>query len=297
MSLSHLQLLQLSTLIYAIHRTDYKRQNFTVEYLVGKIRNEIGNGGLPKNPALTTASEWRQFLDLVAKDKRLMAYHIRRLKFHNGFLAFTAIDRHILPRDVNIIIRGTATLADWDDNAVSAYSTSTPLQRFAYRYLCLLPLRYGRNITAAGHSKGGNHAAYLAVRSNRIKRAVGFDAPGFSPEFIAHYTAKIKERAHKITNTSSAGDSVHAFLIQLPGVKQIFLKTPRQANPLKYHKPTALIDLDTGVFYPRTPKHHLSAKAIAGFASLTSTNIPLEQRRKIAHAIVEAAKKQIMKQK
>jgi hypothetical protein len=293
--LSRTQLLALSTLVYAIHRTHFGRRGLTVGQLAGELLSEINHGHLPKNPIRTSRQEWQLLLQSIIGDQHLAADRIARLYFYRGLLVFVAKDRQIFPRDVAVVFRGTATLTDWDDNAMSAYLSDSPLQLKAYQYLRRLPLHYGRRFTLTGHSKGGNYAQYLAVRSARASRAIAFDASGFSPEFIAKYHLQNTKHAHRITNISAAADIVHAILTQLPGAKQLYIKTPPQTNPLLYHKPTALLDLQTNRFYPAAKKDAIPPKLLAEVAVKASDKLSLAQRKKLAHQATELVKTQFIK--
>lgn len=297
--LTRSQLLLLSTLSYCVHRTHFKRRNLTIGELAQDVIQEIEQGTVPKNPVKTTKREWQQALKLIIDDKKLSKYHVTRLHYHNGLLCFVAKDRMVLPRDVNLVFRGTATLQDWDDNAVCTYVADSPLQLAAYRYLKSLPLRYGNQLTCTGHSKGGNHAAYLAIRSGRVDRAICFDAEGFSPEFLDKYKPQIEQdryiRPRGIVNVSAAQDIVHALLSQPRKTRQVYIDVPKQPSPLLYHKPTALIDLETGQFHPTIIKDRVPSKIISQFYVKAPEKLTLEQRKKLASAMTDIIKDQFVK--
>lgn len=297
--LTHEQLLLLSTLIYAVRRSHLGRHNLTVGILATEIKQEIERHKTPKNPVTTTPEEWSQLLDLILKDKKLSKYHIRRLYSHQGLLCFITQDRRVFPRDANLIFRGTATAQDWDDNATATYSADSPFQQKAYEYASKIPFFHGRTFTAAGHSKGGNHAMYLAIRSDKISRAVAFDAEGFSAEFYEKYAKRIEHNRHartrKITNISAAQDVVHALLVHPRKSRQTYLETPKQSNPLFHHKPTALIDLSTGKLHPTTRYDKPHVQLISQLSSTASAKISLEQRKKLAQIAIGPIKDQFIK--
>jgi len=288
--LSNFDLLAVSTLIYAIHRTQLGRRDLTVGLLASEISDEITRDIFPKNPTGVTKREWTNLIDYVHSNPILASFRIKRLHFHKGLLAFTLIDNPILPKDVYIVFRGTATRADWEDNAVSSYTVLSPLQKAAIRYVNTTPLRYGNHIVATGHSKGGNHAQLVALMNRRVTRAICFNSGGFSPEFIRKYRYRINKYSHRITIISATDDVVHALLTQLKGARTIFINAPSTRNFVFNHRPTAMMDFEHNKLYPETNNHKLSPNLVEQLSMRTATNLTLAQRKKVAHAMMDAFK-------
>lgn len=288
--LTNFDLLAVSTLIYAIHRTQLNRRDLTVGLLASEVLDEITRGALPKSPAGTSKKEWTDLIDYIHGSPTLATFRLKRLKFHKGLLVFTLVDNPILPKDVYIVFRGTATRADWDDNAIASYTALSPLQRAAIRYVNTTPLRYGNHIVATGHSKGGSHAQLVAIMNRRVTKAVCFNSGGFSPEFISKYRYRINKYSHRITIIAAASDIVHALLTQLKGAKVIFIDSPSTRNFVNNHRPTAMMDFEHQKLYPEINRHKISGNLVEQLSMRTASNLTLTQRKKLAHAMMDAFK-------
>ena len=132
---------------------------------------------------------------------------------------------------------------EWEDNALAAYERDSAQQLAALAWFQreVVPRQYA-HVVACGHSKGGNKAFYLAVRTgDALDRAVGFDAQGFSREFVEAYGPSILESAPKITAYSLDNDYVNGLLNGIAPTSQcLFIDGSHVDNPVAYHSPYSL---------------------------------------------------------
>lgn len=118
-----------------------------------------------------------------------------------------------------VAYEGSQSGADWRDNFDAVGQTdhadgvSTDFQQKALDYVNSPEVqqilsRYD-TVTSTGHSKGGNNAAYVNIRSDSIDRSITFDAPGFSDEFMNAYHDEIARTQDSIDNYSAHNDYVN----------------------------------------------------------------------------------------
>lgn len=110
---------------------------------------------------------------------------------------------------------------EWADNfeggsftsgsdGVSTPQQENALQWYKEKYSELGLDRY--DVTAIGHSKGGNKAKYISLMDETIGKCVSFDGQGFSDEFYAKYLDKIASNQYKIENHNLDNDPVNLLL-------------------------------------------------------------------------------------
>lgn len=109
-----------------------------------------------------------------------------------------------------IVFRGTdGTIVGWKEDFHMAFSKPYAGAYMASRYVGKVAERYKGDFMVAGHSKGGNMAAFSAMNSpkevrERITDIYSFDGPGFRPEILAEYNYNaIASRVHKYLPKSS----------------------------------------------------------------------------------------------
>lgn len=118
-----------------------------------------------------------------------------------------------------VAYEGSQSGADWRDNFDAVGKTdhadgvSSDFQQKALDYVNSPDVqqilsRYD-TVTATGHSKGGNNANYVNIRSDSIDRSITFDAPGFSDEFMKAYHDEIARSQDSIDNYSAHNDYVN----------------------------------------------------------------------------------------
>ncbi len=186
----------------------------------GKKLRDILNGLDDTSPEIRYLKdkcneENSEFYNLVLSDASVDEYN------QPVALCFTNSEK---PDEAIISFRGTTDPKDdngteWADNFEGLNAYDTQKQKEALDFVERQP--YG-NITVTGHSKGGNKAMYVTVKSNKVTKCVSMDGQGFSKEFAKKYQSEIDQNAHKITNYSVDEDPVNALLFQLPGSTQIY---------------------------------------------------------------------------
>ena len=137
----------------------------------------------------------------------------------NNAKAICFVDPHDNNKAIVAFV-GTKGGEEWQDNVEGLNQADTQYQLEAYDYVESLPYDH---ITVVGHSKGGNKAQYVAIRSDKVDRCVSYDGQGFSQEFIDKYSDRINKNASKITCYSLSCDYVHILMFPIPGAKQIYI--------------------------------------------------------------------------
>jgi len=123
------------------------------------------------------------------------------------FAAFTCFPKQAHPI---IVFRGTdGTVIGWKEDFNMAFSKPISGQRQAALYVNQVSLRIKGDFLLAGHSKGGNLAAFAAMCAvkgtrERIRDIYSFDGPGFRKEILEEYGYNtIANRIHKFVPKSS----------------------------------------------------------------------------------------------
>ncbi len=101
-----------------------------------------------------------------------------------------------------------------------------------------------KNITVAGHSKGGNKAQFITLCSDIVENCYSFDGQGFSPEALAQF-AHFERRRARIWSISAQNDYVN--VLGEPAVseqKRLFCKTREGMHGLSEHRLEAILQPD-----------------------------------------------------
>ena len=155
----------------------------------------------------------KKLLDAMLKGKR---FGLMRCNFYSEetsedvemqFAAFTCFLKGTLPV---IVFRGTdGTVVGWREDFNMAFSRPIAGQRLAALYVNQAALRIHGDFIVAGHSKGGNLAAFSAMSAvtgirERINMIYSYDGPGFRSEILDEYGYdKIASRVCKFLPQSS----------------------------------------------------------------------------------------------
>lgn len=140
------------------------------------------------------------------------------------------------PEEAIVAFKGTSGEDEWKDNVEGFNKTDTACQIAAFNYIESLPYK---NITVTGHSKGGNKAMYVAVKSDKVTRCVSFDGQGFSQEFLEKYWAEIQLKSKNITAYSLSTDFVHALMFPIPNAKQVYCRGYGVESAGENHSPNS----------------------------------------------------------
>lgn len=160
---------------------------------------------------------------------------------YNGFYACII---ETSPFDAVVAFRGSEGMDhfsdmkyDWIDADLGLLNSVCTTQQaececFLIEYKTMLE-KY-KHLTLTGHSLGGNLAEYGAVVSckigldNSISECISLDGPGFSNEFVKHYTKEIKKICTKIRHYRWS--LVGTLLFDLPEVTYNFYSVDNKSN-------------------------------------------------------------------
>nr|WP_249641473.1 MULTISPECIES: Mbeg1-like protein [unclassified Enterococcus] len=185
-------------------------------------------------------AESSAFWQSICDDEVLGGYYIQQFYQKNGARNVCFTDELFLPTDVNVIFRGSGNAAEWQDNGEGGYLSDTEAQKAAANYIEQLPEHFGNQLTASGHSKGGNKAQYVTITTNRIERCVSFDGQGFSKQFIEKYAEAIDSRQNRISTISAANDYVNILFYPI-AASVMYIETEKYSNFTDYHYPEILL--------------------------------------------------------
>ena len=203
----------------------YQTENKTIgeilsEFDSDKIAILKSNNSIIDTSYFISGKEWGQVIEYILSNAKISSL-VYKGSFDSGSitlgLCFT--DGEPNSQEAIVAFLGTANRREWLDDVAAAKMADSPCQEEALDYIDNLPYS---DITAIGHSKGGNKAMYTAILSDKVTRCVSFDGQGFSKDFIEKYTGVISEKSSIISNFSLSTDFVHILLEQLPGTHQYY---------------------------------------------------------------------------
>ena len=121
-----------------------------------------------------------------------------------GAIAFQADGKIV------VVFEGTdLSYVGWKEDCVMSYSDSIGSYPLAMRFLKQMMERFEGNVILAGHSKGGNIAAYLLANiadDSRIEKAYSFEGPGFrNPDVFAPFPERAAKLEKFIPHSSVVG--------------------------------------------------------------------------------------------
>ena len=121
-----------------------------------------------------------------------------------GAIAFQADGRII------VVFEGTdLSYVGWKEDCVMSYSDSIGSYPLAMSFLNQIMERFEGNVILAGHSKGGNVAAYLLANvadDSRIEKTYSFEGPGFrNPDVFAAFPERAAKLEKYIPHSSVVG--------------------------------------------------------------------------------------------
>lgn len=178
---------------------------------------------------------------------------------------------------VTLVYRGTGR-GEWVDNGLglsgqrlestydcfgvrhkSRYATAQQLE--ALELFCRWAESYGwKNITVAGHSKGGNKAQFVTLCSDIVEKCYSFDGQGFSPEAIGEFE-DFERRRERIYSISSQNDYVNVLGV-CAAANRLFCKPREQLQGLGEHRLEAILQ-DNGKLTEFTEQGVFSRKLAA----------------------------------
>lgn len=210
--LNESELALVNNLMYIKPITSDEYKNLTLKEFMKRIRSKgLDKLDDPNDNFDFTAKEWDKILSTVEKDEKLANLTIKYPHEDEfGGQQICLVDNS---GQATAVFRGTGS-KEWPDNFKGGYQTDTDLQSNALNWFESLPYN---NITVTGHSKGGNKAQYVTIKSDKVSKCVAFDGQGFSKEFCEKYQNEIAANRNKITLIAPSDDYVNILLFRIAG--------------------------------------------------------------------------------
>ena len=215
---------------------------------------------LKKHPGTMSVKKAEQVVDAIMKDPQLRNLKVidctRKEPYYTGAVNACFVDEK--NKQVLFAFRGT-NREEWMDNAEAFLKESSPMQEDALQYVERIIeengfVEEGYAIDVTGHSKGGNKAQYVTIKSPYVRECHSFDGQGFSKEFMEANKTEIAERAKKITSHAAHLDYVHCLGQQVAGKNEWYdtnrpaglfsLSRIKLANVAFAHSPGACFHFD-----------------------------------------------------
>lgn len=191
---------------------------------------EVGN-------ACISGKEWADIIRYIKGNEKLKNLVLTdTMENAEGTTLALCLTETIGSSEAVVAFKGTSGALEWIDNVEGLNLSDTPCQKEALDFIECLPYT---DITAIGHSKGGNKAMYVAITSSKVKECVAFDAQGFSQKFLDKYWAEIQIRGGNISNYSLEADYVHALMFQIPNAHLFYCIGAGVDNIKQLHSPNS----------------------------------------------------------
>ncbi len=216
-------------------------------------------------------------------------------------------------KEVTFVFRGTNSL-EWLDNAEGFMDESSRLQEQALEFFEKTVEENGYDkepwkINVTGHSKGGNKAQYVTIKSKyEVNKCVSIDGQGFSNAFIQNNQQRIDERSDKITTIcadmdyvnvlghSIAGDTIIYDSNQPDPVQVNYSQTQEmnsdlsktELNYLMAHSCTALYHIENGQIMMNDvmPDRKTLPKELAEMSEYVMDNCTPDEQSTIFYAVM-----------
>lgn len=201
------------------------------------VASIIERGVSTKGNDYTTSQEYQALLDLAANTPsiaNLTVVSTYRDDLDAQAACFVTPDGEAIA-----VFRGTGDY-EWPDNVDGANSEDTTAQKRARIWINSLGEQGYSNITAVGHSKGGNKAMYVAVTSKYVGSCYSFDGQGFSPAFKEKYADEIAAMQGNMHSISHQMDFVNILLYDITGDRRYLANYVGVGGFAEYHTPDAL---------------------------------------------------------
>jgi len=185
--------------------------------------------------SIDTGAEWANIIRSIQNDDALMQLDVVAKDSKSGVYVFqseAAANSKDYSAETIVTFKGTVDGDEWYDNFVGLNVADTPVQKETLDFIESLPYT---NMTAVGHSKGGNKAMYTALLSDKITSCYALDAPGFSEEFYEKYAGEVERNAYKIKAYAVEDDYVNILLRYPDGVEKQYIKNGKDYKGLSNH--------------------------------------------------------------
>lgn len=211
--------------------------------------------------------------------------------------------------EVYVVFRGTGS-GRWYDNGDALSTAVSDYQRIALKYfedsLNELGLADSAKLVVTGHSKGGNLAQFVTLRSKKgenVSLCISFDGQGFSPEFlssIGYPSLALNKRIKKMYSVCGDNDYVNVLGKKVISDKNtIYIKTlpsspdlysahsiiPQQLDGYDSHWCDFLYDFENNRFNEQTREQRELAKCSAAI-STNAMELPREKREDMCRTVM-----------
>ena len=208
-----------------------------------------------------------------------------------------------------VVFRGTGS-GRWYDNGDALSAAASDYQKIALKYfedtLNGLGLPASAKLVVTGHSKGGNLAQYVTLRSEKgsdVSLCISFDGQGFSPEFIdtiAFPNLRLKSRLERMYSICGDNDYVNVLGIKvIPEQNTVYIKTkpsspdlysahsiiPQSLADYEKHWCDFLFDFEHNRFNEQTKVQRELARCSKAI-SLNTMELPKEKREDICRTLM-----------
>lgn len=267
MALTEEQMLMLNNLIYLKDFSNSKNQNRSIGQILDDISDKMNSKGGYKFNNPPSDDEWKQIVQIARNDEELSGMYVCRTMDNKNsggramcVTSSPSADGEHYPEGTEsyVVFAGTGK-NEWRDDAVAATETDSPYQEEAYEFVENLPEDL-QDITVSGHSKGGNKAMYVTVRSDRVKECYAYDGEGFSQEFVDKYKEEIEKKRVNIHLRCHYRDYVNLLLISIAGdikyyVNEQGIDKNSEKSVGEYHRPDLMFrrDKDGNIVYEMAP--------------------------------------------
>ena len=213
-------------------------------------------------------NEWAAVIRRIKADEEIMDLKITDCDIHEGRVRAMCLHDSFFSDNAIVAFRGTSSADEWIDNAAGFNKADTDGQIAALEYI--EGLKYD-NIYVVGHSKGGNKAQYVTVRSDKVKYCVSMDGQGFSPEFFEKYEDEVRKKGSQITCYSLFNDYIHQLMFAVPGSQQLYCKGGGIKNYNERHSPNSFFH------YEKEPDRESVSDSSSDAESSSGSVIPPSQ--------------------
>ena len=282
------QLLILNNLIYCKDFKQGTAEGKTVGDILQDMKKHPENYN---NNAFMTTKEWEQVFNIADQDEEIRNLKVVSSNYEKdtdaGMACFADKDGNAYA-----VFCGTGR-NEWRDDAVAGAQADSVQQKKALEWFDSLHDEYGYDhINVSGHSKGGNKAMYVTIRSDYAGECYAFDGEGFSNEFCDKYSEQINQKAQNIHLRANYRDFVHPLLICIAGDVK-YIKNDGGIGKIyaEYHSPNALFNYVDGVpdgsIGPFTDREDPAVEFIHDFSNYLMDNVPPAEKIVVLSALGE----------
>lgn len=285
-----------------VNAKDENGKYLTLAQVLDKFHEEAENGDIPEVKELPakklgnamSEAEWVVFERAVRENPDLAGLRLGDVDVYRGggnqaaAFIFTDNQGHDMPY---VVFRGTHGPVEWGDNVRGVSHVDTEQQLHALEYVEFVYAKYGRCVTTAGHSKGGNKTAYTSLLSGHVCRGVVFDGQGFSQSFLRKYKDEIEGNKGKLAGYALSGDYVHSLLngvVEEKNMHFIYSGHVERGDLGGYHSSYSLINFYNPAsprFYPEVKQDGFLADETNKFTVWAEKNVPFSKQEKLTSVV------------